>query len=114
MTVTEETSQGEVEPNGIEADANPLVLTEELRGYLDTRGDVDLLRFTGESGSYSVVVRADGLPLTWRVGDGKPRTPGAATVDLAKGDFIRLERADKGGTGALPGRDVMWSIVVTK
>jgi len=114
VTVTEEPSHGEVEPNGIEADANNVVLTEELRGFLDTRGDVDLLRWTGETGSYSVVVRADGLPLQWRIADGKARTPGAATVELVKGEFIRLERGDKGGTGPLPGRDVMWSIVVTK
>jgi hypothetical protein len=59
-------------------------------------------------------VRADGLPLTWRVADGKPRTPGAASVELHKGDMIRLERADRADKGSLPGRDVMWSIVVTK
>src|SRR5262249_56919325 len=47
LTVSEETLAGEAEPNNMDADANPLVLAEELRGYLDTRLDVDLLRWTG-------------------------------------------------------------------
>jgi len=97
-----------------DADANPLVLSEELRGYLDTRLDVDLLRWTGETASYNIVVRADGLPLVWRLPDGKPRTPGAATVELHRGDLIRIERTDRGGKGALAGRDAQWSVVVTK
>ena len=114
ITVTEETGPGELEPNSIDADANPLVLTEELRGYLDTRQDVDLLRWTGADGTYSVVVRADNLPLSWRVGDGKPRSPGEASVELHKGDILRLERTDRAGKGTLPARDVPWSIVVTR
>jgi hypothetical protein len=114
LTVTEETLAGETEPNNMDADANPLVLGEEIRGYLDTRLDVDLVRWTGETGSYNLVVRADGLPLVWRLPDGKPRTPGAATIDLARGDVIRLERTDRGGKGALAGRDAQWSVVVTK
>jgi hypothetical protein len=114
ITITDEKGPGEREPNSIDADANPLVPTEELKGYLDTRTDVDLLRWTGEDGTYNVVVRSDGLPLTWRVADGKPRTPGAATVQLKKGEIVRLERADRTEKGSLPGRDVLWSIVVTK
>ncbi len=114
ITVTEETGPGEIEPNSMDADANSLVPTEELRGYLDTRQDVDLLRWAGPDGTYNVVVRAEGLPLVWKLPDGKPRTPGAATVELHKGDTLRLERADKAGKGPLPGRDVLWSIVVTK
>jgi len=61
-----------------------------------------------------VIVRADKLPLVWRLDDGKQRTPGAARVELRRGQMIRLERTDKAGKGTLPGRDVMWSIVVTK
>jgi hypothetical protein len=114
LTVTEETLAGETEPNNMDADANPLVLSDEVRGYLDTRLDVDLLRWTGETGSYSIVVRADGLPLVWRLSDGKPRTPGAAAVELHRGDLIRIERTDRGGKGALAGRDAQWSVVVTK
>jgi len=97
----------------LDADANPLEPTRELRGYLDTRADIDMLRWMGPDGNYSVVVRADGLPLAWRIGDGKPRTPGAAQIVLHRGELIRLERTDRTATGALVGRDVMWSIVVT-
>ena len=112
--VEEDPSAGEVEPNGTDADANPLELTKELRGYLDTRTDVDVLRWTGETGTFNVVVRADGIPLAWHIGDDKPRTPGAATVQLQHGDLIRIERTDKGQKGSLPGRDQPWSIAVTK
>jgi len=114
LTITEETLAGETEPNNLDADANPLVLTEELRGYLDTRLDVDLLRWTGETGTYNIVVRAEGLPFLWRLPDERPRTPGAATIELHQGDRIRLERTDRGGTGPLVGRDAPWSVVVTK
>jgi len=112
--VEEDPSAGEVEPNGTDADANPLELTKELRGYLDTRNDVDVLRWMGETGTFNVVVRADGVPLAWRIGDGNPRTPGAANVQLQHGDLIRIERTDKGQKGALPGRDQPWSVAVTK
>jgi hypothetical protein len=115
LTVVEEDATvGETEPNGTDADANPLELTRELRGFLDTRLDVDELRWTGPDGTYNVVVRADGLPLAWRINDGKPRTPGAASVELHKSDLIRIERTDRTGKGALPGRDAQWSIAVTK
>jgi hypothetical protein len=114
LTVTEETEPGEAEPNNMDADANPLALTQELRGYLDTRLDIDLLRWTGEAGTYNIVVRADGLPLVWRLPDGRARTPGAAAIELRKGDLIRLERTDRGGTGPLTGRDGQWSVVVTR
>ena len=115
LTVTEETLTGETEPNNLEADANPLVPTEELRGYLDTRDDVDLLRWAGDTGSYHIVVRGDGTPLVWRLPDGKTRTPGAAEIDLHKGDVIRLERTDRGaGKGAPVSHEGAWSVVVTR
>ncbi|HEX5062028.1 MAG TPA: hypothetical protein VFV99_21815, partial [Kofleriaceae bacterium] len=112
LTVTEEKLVGETEPNASDADANPLELTQELRGYLDARDDVDQLRWTGADGDYNVIVRAEGLPLTWKLPDGTLRTPGSAKVTLKRGDLIRLERSDRVGTGTLQGRDVMWSIVV--
>jgi hypothetical protein len=114
LTVTEDTLAGETEPNNMDADANPLVLTEELRGYLDTRDDVDVLRWTGDSGSYRIVVRADGVPMVWRLPDGQARTPGAAAIELHKGDVIRLERTDRGGKGAPVAREGAWSVVVTR
>jgi serine/threonine-protein kinase len=113
LTVTEDPQAGETEPNNREPDANPLEPTRELRGYLDTRDDVDLLRWTGAEGTYNVIVRADGVPLAWHVSDGKLRTPGAAQVTLHKGEIVTLERTDRGGKGPLAGRDSEWSVVVT-
>jgi serine/threonine-protein kinase len=114
LTISEETGGGEAEPNGTEPDATLLVLAQELTGYLDTRQDVDFVRWTGDDGTYSVEVGANGIPLVWRLPDGKMRTPGVATVTLRRGDVLRLERTDRAGQGALPGRDVQWSIVVRK
>jgi hypothetical protein len=59
-----------------------------------------------------VIVRADGVPLAWRLPDGKPRTPGSAQVALKRGDVIRLERTDRTSAGPLTGRDGMWSVIV--
>jgi hypothetical protein len=110
VTITEERADaGELEPNNMDADATPLLPTYELRGFLDTQSDVDLLRWTGETGTYIVVVRADGIPLQWKLADGKARTPGEATVELQKGELVRIER-----NPAQPQtkRDGGWSIVV--
>ncbi|HEV7556983.1 MAG TPA: hypothetical protein VGO00_16065, partial [Kofleriaceae bacterium] len=114
LTVTEDKSEGELEPNNMDADATELKPTYEMHGYLDSRKDIDVLRWAGDDGTYDIVVRGDGIPMSWRVGDGAPRTPGAAKVELHKGDIIRLERTDRDGHGPLPGRDAMWSIVVTR
>ena len=120
LTVVEEALPGEAEPNNMEADATPLAPGAELRGYLDTRADIDLLRWTGAPGTYHIVVRGDGLPMVWRLPDGKLRTPGAAAIELATGDVIRLERSDRSidpsrsASGPLAGRDVPWSVIVTK
>jgi eukaryotic-like serine/threonine-protein kinase len=115
LSVTEEKAEhGETEPNSSDADANPIELNDELRGYLDTRHDVDLVRWAGNDGTYNVTVRADGLPLQWQAADGKHRTPGAApNIALHRGDILRIERSDANGSGPLVGRDAMWSIVVT-
>jgi hypothetical protein len=112
LTVIEEKLVGETEPNTNDADANPLELTREMRGFLDARTDIDQLRWTGDDGEYNIIVRADGIPLVWRIGDGQMRTPGAARVTLKRGDLIRLERSDRTATTPLTGRDAMWSIVV--
>jgi serine/threonine-protein kinase len=112
LVVTEDAPDGgEIEPNNMEADATELLPGAEVRGFLDARGDVDLLRWTGGDGAFDVVVRADGVPLQWRVGDGARRTPGAARVELKRGDVIRIERRDAAPPGPLPGRDAPWSIV---
>ena len=113
LTVTAEPLAGETEPNNREPDANDLQPTIEMRGYLDTRDDVDLLRWQGNDGTYSIIVRADGIPLVWHTGDGKLRTPGAVQLPLKKGELITLERSDRGAKGPLPARDSEWSVVVT-
>ena len=109
--IEERADAGEIEPNNMEADATPLVPTYELRGYLDTKNDVDLLRWTGESGTYIVVVREGGVPLQWKISDGKARTPGEATIELKKGELVRIERMANPAQ-AQPKRDLSWSIVV--
>ncbi len=109
LKVIEERPGGETEPNGIDADANALVPTEELRGYLDSRDDVDLLRWTGADGNYNVVVRADGMNLIWQTADGTKRTAGLAQIALHRNEIIRLQRAPKGPAKL----GAMWSIVVT-
>ncbi|MFN0252624.1 MAG: serine/threonine-protein kinase [Kofleriaceae bacterium] len=114
LRAVEETAPGELEPNNTDADATPLVLTQELRGYLDTRLDTDVLRWDGADGQYTVIVRADGLPMAWRLSDGKARTPGGATVTLRRGEMLRFERTDRAAKGSLVGRDARWSIVVTQ
>ena len=115
LTVTEDVvAGGETEPNEIEADATTLDEDAELHGFLDSRRDIDVLRWMGGDGTFTVVVRADKLPLEWRTPDGKARTPGLAIVALHHGDLIKLDRTDAGGTGPLVGRDQPWSVIVTK
>jgi hypothetical protein len=110
VTVIEERADaGEVEPNNMEADATPIIPTYELKGYLDSKTDIDLLRWTGETGTYIVVVRADNVPLQWKTSDGKPRTPGEVTIELKKGELVRIERTPNATHGS---RDAPWSIVV--
>jgi serine/threonine-protein kinase len=109
VTVVEERATGgELEPNGIEADANSLALGEQLRGYLDTRDDVDLLRWTGNAGKYNVTVHVEGLEVVWQTSNGVQRTAGLATIELARGEVIRIQRK-----GVRTNPDATWMIVVT-
>ena len=109
LTVTEEPAAGgEVEPNGTAADANPINVTDVMHGFLDTRDDVDLLRFAGDDGTYTVDVAAPGLPLEWRVGEGKPQPAGTQQVALHRGDVIRLAR----GAGAV--QATAWTVTITR
>jgi eukaryotic-like serine/threonine-protein kinase len=110
LTVVEEPAAGgEVEPNGNAADANAIGVGEQLRGWLDTRDDVDLLRWTGGAGAHDVVVEADGVPVAWQVNDGATRTPGMVRLELRQGDLFRIRR----GAGDAAKRHGTWGLVVT-
>jgi serine/threonine protein kinase len=110
LTVTEEPLKGgELEPNGIEADANLIAANDQLRGYLDQLADVDLLKFTGEAGTFTVTLTTDDPSVVWQLADGKQRTPGAADVPLVRGEIIRIQR----GKGT-PKPGATWSLAITK
>jgi hypothetical protein len=79
-----------------------------VQGYLDTRDDVDLLRWTGNDGKFNITVHVDGLDVVWSVGSGVQRTAGLASVELRRGEIIRVQRK---GNPTKP--DATWAIVVT-
>jgi eukaryotic-like serine/threonine-protein kinase len=105
----------ESEPNASQADANDVLPARELRGYLEARGDVDVLRWAGEDGNVTIDVRGDGVPLVWQTQDGQARQPGVARVHLKKGDLLRLSRSDQSTPrkGGLPGLTATWSLIAT-
>jgi tRNA A-37 threonylcarbamoyl transferase component Bud32 len=105
----------EAEPNSGANDASVLAPGARVSGYLDARGDEDVLKWTGPNGKVRVVVTATEVPLTWRTGDGQPRPQGAAVVELRTGELLRLERADRERVkgAALPGADAPWSVTAT-
>jgi hypothetical protein len=110
LVVEESLKGGEIEPNGIEADANAIAIGERLKGYLDHHDDIDLLRFAGDDGTYAVTVRADDLPVIWQTADGMQRTAGVAKVALRRGEIIRIQCAPK-GTGK---RDASWVVEIAR
>ncbi len=112
LTVTEEAAKGgEIEPNGIEADANAVVAGEPLRGYLDHVADLDLLRFGGTDGTYTVTLTTNDPSVIWQSGDGTKRTHGVASgVPLARGEILRIQRGPKG----TPKRDATWSFEIKR
>ncbi len=105
----------EAEPNATNADASPLAAGLPLRGRLDSRGDVDVLRWTGDDAKVEIAVEAAGLPLVWQMQDGQLRSPGTSTVSLRRGEHLRLMRSDQreGRKGALPGRQATWTVTAT-
>ncbi|MCB9560576.1 MAG: serine/threonine protein kinase [Kofleriaceae bacterium] len=116
VTVDDEDAGWESEPNGNAPDATPAPPGSAVRGWLDSRGDVDLLRWDGDAGPVTVDVAADpSLPLTWRGPDGAAHGPGQATLTLARGAIIRLERTDRElpHDRPLPGADAPWAVTLT-
>jgi serine/threonine protein kinase len=106
----------EAEPNAAITDAVPVVAGSTVRGWLDARGEVDLLRWDGAAGAMTIDVIADpALPLVWRGPDGIERPAGKIATQLRSGDVIRLERSDRDrprGDG-LPGAELPWSVTIT-
>jgi hypothetical protein len=109
LTVTEEPLKGgEVEPNGIEADANAIVAGEQLRGYLDHVGDVDLLRFGGTGGTYTVTLTTSDPSVIFR-----PATASSAPrhrPSRSRGEIIRIVRGPK----STPKREATWSFEIKR
>jgi eukaryotic-like serine/threonine-protein kinase len=106
----------ESEPNGNAPDATPLPPGSAMRGWLEGRGDLDLLRWDGESGKVTIEVGGDAaLPLQWRGPDGAVRERGTTTLQLDKGAVLRLERKDRDlpHERALPGTDAPWTVTAT-
>jgi eukaryotic-like serine/threonine-protein kinase len=104
----------ENEPNATPAEASELAPGRELRGRMEARGDVDVLRWTGETGLVRLDVRSEGLPLSWLAPDGTARQAGAADVRLKKGDALRLLRSDSAQRkGEVEGRAAVWSVTAT-
>jgi hypothetical protein len=104
----------ENEPNATPAEASELAPGLELRGRMESRGDVDVLRWTGETATVRLEVRGEGLPLSWLAPDGTARQAGAAEVRLRKGDVIRLLRSDSAQPkGDVTGRTAVWSVTAT-
>jgi eukaryotic-like serine/threonine-protein kinase len=104
----------ESEPNASQADANELAPGRALQGRLETRGDVDVLRWTGGDGTVALQVQADGIPLVWQLEDGVARQPGSAKVRLKRDELIRLTRTDQSAeTSAAATRTAPWTITAT-
>lgn len=83
----------EIEPNESAANATPIHVGSAISGHLDVGDLRDAFRFDGPAGTYRVVVSGgSGAALTWRAGNAVPQALGDATVALAPGDLIQIER----------------------
>ncbi|HVK73669.1 MAG TPA: serine/threonine-protein kinase [Kofleriaceae bacterium] len=109
----------EVEPNGEPSDATPIGPGQVVRGYLDARDDVDVLRWDGPDGQVTVDIQSPAAAtIEWRGGDGgesrwQPAGP-PAPLAVRRGDVIRLRRLDRErGKGPLPGSEAVWVVTIT-
>ena len=105
----------ELEPNSGATDATDAAPGAARRGHLESRADVDALRWTGPAGKVEVAVEAPaGVPLSWRGPDGVDRGPGRATIALATGDLVTLRRSDRDAVkGAAPATGEAWTVTMT-
>ncbi len=110
LVIEEAAKGGEIEPNGIEADANAIAPGETLRGYLDHTTDLDLLRFNGNDGTYTVTLTTNNPATIWQTGDGMLRTPGVASIALKRGEILKIQRTPKG----TPKRDTTWAFDIKR
>lgn len=96
VTVDMPSDSQESEPNETPSDAMNLAPGQGITGYLDRRSDIDTYRFIGPPGRYTVIIEGgDGVPITWRAGDGDPSVERRTTLELAIGDMLRLSRTDR-------------------
>jgi hypothetical protein len=105
----------EREPNGDASDATPIGAESPVRGRLESRTDVDALRWTGPSGTVVVEVTAPPQPpISWRGPDGTDRSVGRATVTLSTDAVVTLRRRDRDAPkGAIAAADASWSVTIT-
>ncbi len=104
----------EVEPNDAPSDAAPLAAGERMRGYLDRRDDVDLVRFEGKPGRHRVWVSgAADVPIAWRHGT-RELSGREQVLDLSTGDLLRLARSDHALPHGqpLPGADQIYVLEI--
>ena len=106
LTVTEDNARpARPSRTARDADANPLELDAASCAATSTRATTSTCcAGPATTAPTTSIVRADGLPLAWRIGDGKLRTPGAAQVKLDAGrvDPARAHRSRR-PTAPLPG-----------
>ncbi|HTJ42543.1 MAG TPA: serine/threonine-protein kinase [Kofleriaceae bacterium] len=105
----------EIEPDGSASDAVRVTLDAPMRGWLDSRRDVDVLRWDGPPGRYTVKVDAPQvLPIAWRINGAAGFGAGSIDVELATGDLIWLSRTDAARPEGqpLPGEEDPWTLTV--
>lgn len=106
----------ESEPNDVLGDALEATLGQAMTGYLDRRSDIDVYRFSGQSGSYTLAIEAAAdLPLLWELGTGVPSGEQRASVELSPGAIIRIMRSDRTlPPGQLPpGSELPYRLTIT-
>ncbi len=114
LTVTEDAPDPawETEPNASSADATELAPGVAVHGRLESRGDVDVVRWTGAQAEVQLEVTAPDVPLIWQGPDGETHQPGVTALRLGPGDILRLMRTDQTEhKGRVPGVTATWTVL---